>query len=161
MQHKKYAKTAKSERWTNVKRCPMHLDECAKRVAEQIADFYPMIRGACDCGARARYIERLTEPVCDTIEYGIDPDQEHTSECASNVATPFDAAVLIEEKCGRFTRGAHAGKLRGWAEIEVAVEGGWKKYGPGERNGRVVRPGTVLSIRIIDYNRRPYLEVTR
>lgn len=72
---------------------------------------------------------------------------------------PFDATALVEEKCGRFVRGKHVGKLRGWAEIEVVVVGGWKKDGPGYRNGRVVRPGTILGIRIVDFNGKSYLGV--
>lgn len=90
-------------------------------------------------------------------------------ECAARVIAlisekypqPFDATAMVEEHCGRFKRGAHAGKLRGWAEIEVVTEGGWKRNGPGERNGGVVRPGTVLGIRIVDFNGHPYLEVSR
>lgn len=74
---------------------------------------------------------------------------------------PFDAAALLETQCGRYTRGVHAGQLRGWAEVEVVTEGGWKRSGPGERNGRVVRPGQVLSVRVTAYDGRPYLEVAR
>lgn len=91
-----------------IKRCPMHDDTCAARVAEQIA-------------------ARMVQPF-----------------------TPADALKLIEEKCGRFTRGAHKGRLRGWASIEVVTEGGWKRHGPGERHGGVVYPGTVLGISIGD-----------
>lgn len=69
------------------------------------------------------------------------------------------ATKLVEERCGRYQRGAHAGQLRGWAEIDVCTEGGWKKNGPGERNGRVVYPGTVVHIRINDFNGNAYLEV--
>ena len=72
---------------------------------------------------------------------------------------PFDAAALVEAQCGRFTRGAHKGQLRGWATITVVAEGGWKKNGPGYGNGRVVYPGTVLSISIEDFNGKPYLQV--
>lgn len=72
---------------------------------------------------------------------------------------PFDATTLVEERCGRYVRGAHQGQLRGWAQVEVVTEGGWKKHSPGERNGRVVRPGQVLSVVISDFNGKPYLEV--
>lgn len=70
----------------------------------------------------------------------------------------FDAVGLIEKQCGRYTRGAHKGALRGWAEIEVVVVGGWKKTAPGEGNGFVAYPGRVLSVRISDFNGKPYLE---
>ena len=82
-------------------------------------------------------------------------------QIASLYAPSFDAKALVEERCGRFVRGAHVGKLRGWAEIEVVTEGGWRRYGPGERNGRVVYPRAVLGIRIVDFNGKPYLELTR
>ena len=72
----------------------------------------------------------------------------------------FDAVALIEERCGRFVRGPKKGQLRGWAAIEVVTEGGWKKSGPGERNGHVVRPGQILSISIgDDFSGKTYLEV--
>jgi hypothetical protein len=78
---------------------------------------------------------------------------------ASFYAPPFDAAALVEKQCGRFSRGKYAGKLRGWASIEVVAVGGWKRYGFGEGNGRVVRPGMVLGITITDYNGKVFLEV--
>jgi hypothetical protein len=71
----------------------------------------------------------------------------------------FDAMALIEEQCGRFTSGKSAGKLRGWAEIEVVTTGGWKKTAQGEGHGFVARPGRVLSIRISDFSGKTYLEV--
>ena len=74
---------------------------------------------------------------------------------------PFDAMALIEERCGRFTRGAHVGKVRGWAEIRVAESGGWLARGPGYMNGRVVRPGTVVGVAITAFDGRTYLEVSR
>lgn len=91
----------------------------------------------------------------------------HDDTCAAKIIEhisnmyppPFDAAQLVEERCGRFTRGAHVGKLRGWAAIEIVTVGGWKKHGPGYLNGRVVRPGQILSIRIEDFNGKTYLEV--
>jgi hypothetical protein len=88
--------------------------------------------------------------------------------CAAKVAEhisafypqPFDAPALIEQRCGRFVRGAKKGLLRGWANIEVVTEGGWKRHGPGEGNGRVVRPGQILSINIgDDFSGKTYLEV--
>lgn len=39
------------------------------------------------------------------------------------------------------------------------TEGGWKKHGPGEGNGRVVRPGQILTITISAFDGRRYLEV--
>lgn len=74
-------------------------------------------------------------------------------------APPFDAVAFIERQCGRYTRGKSVGQLRGWAEIEVVTEGGWKKTAPGEGNGFVARPGQVLSIRISDFSGKLYLEV--
>ncbi len=73
---------------------------------------------------------------------------------------PFDAAALVEERCGRYRRGKHTGKLRGWASLEVVTVGGWKKDAPGYGHGRVVRPGQLLSVRISDFNGKSYLEVT-
>lgn len=75
--------------------------------------------------------------------------------------TPFDAATLVEERCGRYVRGAHKGQLRGWAELEVVAEGGWKKGGPGQGNGRVLFPGALLSVRIADFAGKAYLSVSR
>jgi hypothetical protein len=72
---------------------------------------------------------------------------------------PFDGMALIEEKCGRYTRGAHKGQLRGWAEITIVERGGWKKDAPGYLNGHVERPGQIRSIRITDFTGRCYLEV--
>lgn len=85
--------------------------------------------------------------------------------CAARVAEwvggfycqPFDAVSLVEKQCGRYVRGKHAGKLRGWATIRVVTEGGWLKLGPGQGHGRVVRPGTVLSVTIADFNGKQYL----
>lgn len=91
----------------------------------------------------------------------------HDPVCAAKVAehvarfySPgFDAAALLEERCGRFQRGAHAGQLRGWAKITICTEGGWLRHGSGERNGRVVYPGTVLGVEISDFNGKVYLAV--
>jgi hypothetical protein len=84
-------------------------------------------------------------------------------QIAARMVQPFtaaDALRLIEERCGRFVRGRNKGRLRGWASIEIVTEGGWKKHGPGERNGRVVYPGTILGISIgDDFSGRTYLEV--
>lgn len=87
--------------------------------------------------------------------------------CASTVAAHiasfyspgFDAVSLLEARCGRFTRGKHAGKLRGWAKVTVVTEGGWKRSGPGEDNGRVVYPGTVLGVSITDFYGKVFLAV--
>jgi len=92
----------------------------------------------------------------------------HDEACAARViehvgsfyCQPFDAAKLVEERCGRYVRGKHAGKLRGWASLEVVTVGGWKKDAPGYGSGRVVRPGQLLSVRITDFNGKTYLEVT-
>ena len=59
----------------------------------------------------------------------------------------FDAAEEIENACGRFSRGSHVGKLRGWAEIRVCVEGGWLRS-----ECCVALPGRVLGVRIADFN---------
>jgi len=91
----------------------------------------------------------------------------HEPACAAKVAEHisafygpgFDVAAPLERACGRFVRGAHKGELRGWASIEVVTEGGWKKHGPGYRNGNVVRPNTVLGVRITDFTGKTYLEV--
>jgi hypothetical protein len=78
---------------------------------------------------------------------------------ADGTPIPFDGMALIEEKCGRYTRGAHKGQLRGWAEITIVERGGWKKDAPGYLNGHVERPGQIRSIRITDFTGRCYLEV--
>lgn len=80
---------------------------------------------------------------------------------ATSEEKPFDAMALIEEHCGRYVRGAHKGQLRGWAEIEVCTEGGWRRLGPGHGHGYVLRPGQLVSIRITAFDGTCYLEVTR
>lgn len=90
----------------------------------------------------------------------------HDDVCAATVIQhisntypqPFDATELVETACGRYTRGKHVGKLRGWATINVVTVGGWRREGPGYRNGRVMYPGTIASISITDYNGNPYFQ---
>jgi hypothetical protein len=85
---------------------------------------------------------------------------EHIAAFYPQPFTVAEALALIEARCGRYIRGAHKGQLRGWATLEVVREGGWKRYGPGEGNGRVVRPGRILSISIgDDFSGKTYLEV--
>lgn len=109
---------------------------------------------------------RGTQYASVTIKQGPMHDPAFATRVCEHVAAfmvqPFsvaDAAKLVEEKCGRFVRGAHKGALRGWGYIEVVTEGGWKRHGPGQGNGRVVYPGTVLSVTIRDFDGRAYLEV--
>ena len=92
----------------------------------------------------------LTEEVC------LDRVADLVSQRYPQPFTKDEARDLIIEKCGRYTKGKNAGKVRGWAYIEVVVEGGWKKDGPGYMNGHVVRPGRVLSIHIRDYVGKVY-----
>lgn len=66
---------------------------------------------------------------------------------------------IIEKACGRYVRGKNKGKLRGWASIEVVTAGGWQVLGPGAGNGRVVRPGTVIGIKIEDFVGHVYYDV--
>lgn len=68
----------------------------------------------------------------------------------------IDVPAIIEKACGRYIRGKHTGKLRGYAYMNVVTKGGWQKLGPGEGNGRVVTPGTILEIRIVDFAGKPY-----
>lgn len=100
-----------------------------------------------DDGVAARVIERISAFY----------PQGHS--LVEGEVKPFDAAALVEARCGRYVRGAHKGKLRGWASIECVRIGGWKKTAPGEGNGRVVRPGQVLGLTISAFDGRPYLEV--
>jgi hypothetical protein len=162
------------------KRCPMFDPACAAKVAEHIARFYPQATGACDCNAaeRATTSHRAQiEARVNTIEnvpgmsdadlvayltapYAVEP--LHTAECASRTPIPVDGLAIIEKACGRFVRGAHKGQLRGWATIEVVTEGGWLRHGPGERNGNVVYPGTILGINIgDDFTGKTYLSIGR
>jgi hypothetical protein len=67
-----------------------------------------------------------------------------------------NARKVVEEACGRYVKGKNAGKLRGWANIWICVEGGWKTEGPGERNGFVMYPGKVYGISITDFNGNVY-----
>ena len=67
-----------------------------------------------------------------------------------------DVGALLVEKCGLYIRGSHKGKLRGWAIIKVCTVGGWLKDGPGYMNGKVVLPGSILSIEIKDFNGKVY-----
>ncbi len=75
-----------------------------------------------------------------------------------NVVVGVDPAAILEEKCGRYIRGKHTGKLRGWATWTFVVKGGWIKLGPGHLNGRVVAPGAVLSVEVTDYMGKPLLK---
>jgi hypothetical protein len=85
---------------------------------------------------------------------------EHIATFYCQPFTAEQALALIEERCGRFVRGPKKGLLRGWAAIEVVTEGGWRRHGPGEGNGRVVRPGQILGITIgDDFSGKTYLEV--
>ena len=85
---------------------------------------------------------------------------EHIAFLSTQPFTVADAEALIEKHCGRYSRGKHAGKLRGWAEISMVVEGGWKKDGPGYMNGHVERPGRITKVRIVDnFAGRVYLEI--
>ena len=129
---------------TVFKRVPMFDPVCAAVVAGHIAKFYGGAGGPCTCpGGPAKH----------------DFDND---ACDSKKVVPYNAMPLIEAKCGRYTKGKHKGALRGWASIEVVTEGGWKRHGPGERNGRVVYPGTVLSVSIgDDFSGKTYLEVGR
>lgn len=70
-----------------------------------------------------------------------------------------DALSLIEKSCGRYVRGKHKGLIRGWASIQICTEGGWKRHGPAEGNGRVVYPGTLISVSIgDDFSGKTYLQ---
>jgi hypothetical protein len=84
---------------------------------------------------------------------------KHIARFMAQPFTEEQAAKLVEEKCGRYTRGKNKGQLRGYAYIEVCTVGGWRLYGPGERNGGVCYPGTVLSVTIADFNGNAYLSV--
>jgi hypothetical protein len=63
----------------------------------------------------------------------------------------YDVAGEIEQACGRYTRGRHTGKLRGWANITICREGGWFHSGPGYMNGYVIYPGRVVGVQITDF----------
>jgi len=74
----------------------------------------------------------------------------------------INIAEIVENSCGRYVKGKNKGKLRGWATISVCTEGGWKKEGPGEGNGGVIYPGTVLGISIgDDFSGKVYFSVGR
>lgn len=75
---------------------------------------------------------------------------EHIAHFQVQPFSPAAAMALIEQKCGRYVRGKHKGELRGWATIKRCTVGGWMRYGPGECNGRVVYPGTLMSVSIGD-----------
>jgi len=85
---------------------------------------------------------------------------EHITAFYPQPFTVAQALALIETQCGRYTRGAHKGQLRGWASITVCTEGGWQRHGTGPRGGGVVYPGRILSISIgDDFSGKTYLEV--
>lgn len=77
----------------------------------------------------------------------------------ANGELTIDVPAMIEKACGRYIRGKHVGKLRGYAHMTVVTKGGWQKLGPGEGNGRVVTPGTILDISIVDYTGKPYFAI--
>jgi len=85
---------------------------------------------------------------------------EHMAALTPQPYTVDDAAADLERTCGRFTRGAHAGGLRGWASILVCTRGGWvrtgQSYGPGESQGYVARPGQVLGVAVTAYDGQVY-----
>jgi hypothetical protein len=153
-------------------------DACAERVAKLIAERYcradaPMAaewdrKAAAITETEEKYAialeaYRATRTPEDVKEYedifrkAIEESRQALGPRPEPVA--FDAMALIEERCGRFVRGAHVGKLRGWANIEVCTEGGWQKLGPGQGNGRVLRPGQIVGLSITDFNGKAYLEV--
>lgn len=70
--------------------------------------------------------------------------------------TGVDALALIEEKCGRSTRGKHKGELRGYLEVLYVERGGWRKTG-GYMQGYPVRPGAVLGMKITGWSGQIYL----
>jgi len=79
---------------------------------------------------------------------------QSTRNCAGEMT--IDPAKFIEEKCGRYARGKHAGQLRGWATWTYVLHGGWTIDGPGAGNGHVVRPGQFISLVVADFNGNPY-----
>jgi hypothetical protein len=68
----------------------------------------------------------------------------------------FDPIALIEEKCGRYTRGKHKGELRGYLEVLYVSIGGWRKTG-SYMQGYAVRPGKVLGVKISGWKGEVYL----
>jgi len=70
-----------------------------------------------------------------------------------------DIPALIEQKCGRYSKGKHKGQLRGWATWTYVERGGWVRNGPGYGNGHVVRPGHNIAVTVSDYTGNHYLEV--
>ena len=72
-----------------------------------------------------------------------------------------NSASAVEASGGRYVRGTNKGQLRGWASIEVVEVGGWQVLGYGAGNGRVVKPGMILSIVITDYVGNEYFKVAR
>ena len=81
--------------------------------------------------------------------------------CAAKVKEHFARFGIdgdaVEQACGRFKSGKTPGKLRGWANIAVVTEGGWKKSGPGYMNGGVVRPGAILGVSVTDFYGKAYI----
>ena len=70
---------------------------------------------------------------------------EHvTAKFVAAGVEPPDVAAQLEAACGRYSRGAHKGQLRGWAAIETCVSGGWRANDNG--SGGVVYPGTIGQI---------------
>lgn len=69
-----------------------------------------------------------------------------------------EPVAYIEERCGRYTRGAHAGYLKGWATFEVCREGGWSRR--FSAFGGVVRPGTLAGITVTDFHGRELLRLS-
>src|SRR5436190_3689548 len=81
---------------------------------------------------------------------------EHIANLSTQPFTIADAFDLVESKCGRFTRGKTPGALRGWASITICTVGGWTRK---DGYGHVVYPGTLVRVRISDYNDKTYLEL--
>ncbi len=109
-------------------------------------------------GVQRASIQTRTVPMFDDVAA-----RTVAGHLAKMMVQPFtveQALALIEEKCGRYVRGKHEGQLRGWASISLCTEGGWKRHGPGERNGRVVYPGQIVGISIgDDFSGKTYLQM--
>ena len=63
----------------------------------------------------------------------------------------------IEAIVGKYSRGKYVDTLRGAVKYDYYYYGGWKAEGPGEHNGRVIRPGTILNVELVDlFTRLPF-----
>lgn len=71
---------------------------------------------------------------------------EHYAALLSSNVDRAELARELDAKVPRYVRGPKKGRRKGMAVISICTEGGWYRIGDGERNGRVLYPGSVVGV---------------